>query len=186
MNCALLVENRDLNEVGELPGECLHALVEPGEVGLNLRPQQRLHAVVGELGAEFANGSGRIVEEASDGRADALLRPCSFQQHDIEDLDLIEAVAFRLEEAAALVDSGFDNWIVVAGKRNLGPVRFEEILVDVEAGAERLESGLQPLDGIFLLAAVKALVVNALNLQNHAEVAPTSSGTSSHSKTHTG
>ena len=137
---------------------------------LNLRPQQRLHTVVAELGAEFTSGSSRIVKKPSDGRSDSLLRPCSLQEDDIENLDLIEAVTFRLEKAAALVDCGFDNWIVVIVERNLGPVRFEEILVDVEAGAERLKRSLQPLDGIFLLGAVQALVVNALNIQNQSEI----------------
>ncbi len=37
------------HEVRELPSECLHALVEPSKIVLNMRMQQRFHAVVGEL-----------------------------------------------------------------------------------------------------------------------------------------
>jgi hypothetical protein len=119
---ALLVENRNLNEIGELTGECLDALVEPRKITLNLNPKKGLHAVVGELGSEFTDGSGRIREEAAECSADALLRSGAFEQHCIEDFDLIKAVAFRSEKAAALIHSGLDHWIVIAGKGNLWPI----------------------------------------------------------------
>ena len=46
---SLLAENFDLHEVHKLPGERLDALLQSRKVGFNLRPQQSLHAVVGEL-----------------------------------------------------------------------------------------------------------------------------------------
>ena len=75
----LLVENFDLHEVGELAGERLHALLKPRQVGFDLRPQQRLHAVVGELRLQFANRAGGIAEEAGERGADAGLRPRAFE-----------------------------------------------------------------------------------------------------------
>ena len=168
---ALLIEYGDLDEIGELPGKCLNALVEPCEVALNLSPKKRLHAVIRELSPELADGSSRIGEEATDRAADTPLRPCTFEQHHIEDLNLIETVMLRCEEAAALIDCGFDHRIVIAGKGNFRPVRFEEVLVDMESGAESFESCLQALDRIFLFGAIEAFVVDTLNIQNHAQVA---------------
>ena len=46
---SLLIQDFDLHKIRELPSECLHALVEPSKIVLNMRAQQRLHAVVGEL-----------------------------------------------------------------------------------------------------------------------------------------
>jgi len=46
---SLLVENLDLHKVRELSGERLDALLKPREVGFDLRPQQSLHVVIGEL-----------------------------------------------------------------------------------------------------------------------------------------
>ncbi len=159
----LLVQNLDLHEVGELASECLNALVEPLKIALDLRPQQRLHAVVGELRFEFADGARWIAEEAGEGRADAGLRPRAFEQDAVEDFDLIEMVALRLEELPPLVDSGLHDRVVIVGKRDLRPVRFEEILVDMKAWAKGFERGFQPLDCILLFRVVKAFVVDAGN-----------------------
>ena len=46
---SLLIQDLDLHEIRKLPSECLHVLVEPLKIALDMRPQQRLHAVVGEL-----------------------------------------------------------------------------------------------------------------------------------------
>ena len=46
---SLLIQDLDLHEVRELPRECLHALVEPSNIVLDMRTQQRFHAVVCEL-----------------------------------------------------------------------------------------------------------------------------------------
>ena len=51
----LLIQDLDLHEICELPSECLHVLVEPLKIALDMRPQQLLHAVVGELRFEFGN-----------------------------------------------------------------------------------------------------------------------------------
>jgi hypothetical protein len=49
-----------LHEIRELPRECLHVLVEPLKIVLDMRTQQRLHAVVAELGSQFANRASGI------------------------------------------------------------------------------------------------------------------------------
>ena len=120
---------------------------------------------------QFADRAGGIAEEAGECRADAGLRPRAFEHDAVEDFDLIEMVALRFKELPPLVDGGFHNGIVVVGERNLRPVLFEEILVDVEAGAEGFERGFQPLDGILLLRMVKALVVHAGDAQHHPQIA---------------
>ena len=51
----LPIQDLDLHEIYELPSECLHVLVEPLKIALDMRPQQLLHAVVGELRFEFGN-----------------------------------------------------------------------------------------------------------------------------------
>src|ERR1035438_8474943 len=103
---ALLVQHFNLHEVGKLAGECLHLLVQPRQLVLDLGTQQYLHAVVGELRPEFANSSGRIAEELRECRADAALRPRPFKDDGIEDFDLIEMVALRLKELSPLFDGG--------------------------------------------------------------------------------
>jgi hypothetical protein len=57
---SLLMQDLDLHEVSKLPGECLHALVEPSKIVLDMRAQQRLHAVARELRFEFAYRTCRI------------------------------------------------------------------------------------------------------------------------------
>ncbi len=138
---------------------------------LDLRAQQRFHAVAGELRLQLANRAGRIAEEASERRAHAGLRSRSFEHDAVEDLDLIKMVALRLKELSPLLDGRFHNRVVVSGERYLGPVRFEEILVDMEAWAERFERRFQPLDRILLLRAVQAFVVHARNTEHHADIA---------------
>ena len=49
LELSLLIQGLDLHEVRELARECLHALVEPSNIVLDMRTQQRFHAVVGEL-----------------------------------------------------------------------------------------------------------------------------------------
>ena len=116
-------------------------------------------------------GSGRIAEELGEGRADAALRARAFEDDGVEDFDLIEMVALGLEELPPLVDGGLYNRVVILRKWNLRPVRFEEILIDMEAGAEGFERGFEALDGVLLLRVVKALVVHAGNTEHHAHVA---------------
>ena len=100
----LLVQDLDLHEVRELPSECLHALVEPRNIALDLAAQQRLHVVVRELRFQFVDGPGRIAKELAERRAHAGLRPRAFEQNAVEDLDLIKMVALRLKELAPLLD----------------------------------------------------------------------------------
>ncbi len=141
------------------------------QVLLDLRAQQRLHAVVGELRPQLPHSTGRIAEKTTEGCAQAGLRPCAFEQYAIEDFNLIEMVSLLLEELLALLDGRLHHEIVIAGKGNLRPVLLEEILIHMEAGAEVLQRGLKPLDRIFLSGMVQALVVHAGNTQHHTEVA---------------
>jgi len=50
-----LIQDLDLHEVSELSRECVDALVEPLKIALDMRPQQLLHAVVGELRLQLGN-----------------------------------------------------------------------------------------------------------------------------------
>ena len=74
----------------------------------------------------------------SESGQDASLRPRTFEHDHIEDFDSVEPVALGLEELPPLVNCRVDEFVIVGGERNLGPVRLEEILVDVEAFAEGL------------------------------------------------
>ena len=46
---SLPIQDLDLHEIRELPSECLHMPVEPPKIVLDMRTQQRLHAVAREL-----------------------------------------------------------------------------------------------------------------------------------------
>jgi hypothetical protein len=52
---ALPIQDLDMREICELPSERLHVLVEPLKIALDMRPQQRLDVVVGELRLEFSH-----------------------------------------------------------------------------------------------------------------------------------
>src|SRR5271168_440442 len=80
-------------------------------------------------------------------------------------------VALGFKELPSLVDSRFDDGVVIRGERYTGTIRFEEVLVNMEAGAKCLERRLQPLHRIFLFGVVKTFVVHARNTQYHAHVA---------------
>ena len=80
-------------------------------------------------------------------------------------------VALRFKELPPLLDGRFHNRVVIFGERYVGPVRFEEVLVNVEAGAKRFQRRLQPLHRILLLRAVQTFVVHAGNTENHADIA---------------
>src|SRR5579863_10044271 len=79
-------------------------------------------------------------------------------------------VPLRFKELPSLVNSRFDNGVIICSERYVGAVRFEEVLVNMEAWAKRFERCLQSLDRILLLRAVKTLVVHAGNAENHAEI----------------
>src|ERR1019366_4054027 len=109
-----------------------------------MRAKQRLHAVAGELRLQLANRASGIAEKASERRAHAGLRSRSFEQDAVENLHLIKAVALRLKELSPLLDGRFHNRVVVFREWYVGTVRLEEILVNVEAGARRLQRRIQP------------------------------------------
>ena len=117
---------------------------------------------------EFANRARWIAQEASERRADAGLRPGAFEQDAVEDFNLIKMVPLRFKELPPLVDRRFHNRVVICCERYVGAVRFEEVLVNVEAWAKRFERRFQPLHCILLFGAVKTFVVHAGNTENHA------------------
>src|SRR5215469_6280421 len=92
---------------------------------LDLGPQERFDAVVGELRFQFANPTNWIMKHASERRADTGFGTGPFEQDAIEDFDLIEAVALRFEKLSALVDGCLDNGVVIGGKRYVWPIGFE-------------------------------------------------------------
>jgi len=57
------------------------------------------------------------MDHATERRADTGFGTRPFEQDAIEDFDLIEAVALRLEKLSALIDGCLDNGIVICGKR---------------------------------------------------------------------
>src|ERR1700685_528085 len=61
----LLIQNLDLHEVCYLASECLDVLVESLKIALDMRPQQLLHAVAGELSFEFGNRALWIAQQTS-------------------------------------------------------------------------------------------------------------------------
>ena len=77
-------------------------------------------------------------------------------------------VALRFKELPPLVDRRFHNRVVICCERYVGAVRFEEVLVNMEAWAKRFERRFQPLHRILLFRAVKTFVVHAGNAENHA------------------
>ena len=80
-------------------------------------------------------------------------------------------VALRFKELPPLLDGRFHNRVVVFGERYVGPVRLEEVLVDMEAWAERFERRFQPFHRILLRRAVETFVVHAGNAEDHADIA---------------
>ena len=85
---ALLVQNLDVYEIAELAHERLDMLFKLRQVALDLRPQQRFHAVARELRLQFVHGSGRIAEELRECRAYTCFRPRAFNQNAVENFDL--------------------------------------------------------------------------------------------------
>ncbi|MGH9604156.1 MAG: hypothetical protein ACRD3N_00505 [Terracidiphilus sp.] len=116
---SLLVENLDLHEVGELPNKGMDLLIKLRDLVLDLAAEQHLHGVVGELGLQLSECSGRITEELGERRANTRLGSWPFEHDGIEDFDMVEMVTFRVEELSPLVYRCLDNGIVVAGKGNL-------------------------------------------------------------------
>jgi hypothetical protein len=68
-----------------------------------------------------------------------------------------------------VIDLGLDNGIVVVGEGNFGTVRLEQVLIDIEPRTKRLQRGFKPLDGVFLTAVIKALIIDSRNVENHAK-----------------
>jgi hypothetical protein len=166
-----LAENFDLHEVHKLPGERLDTLLKSRKVGLYLRPQQSLHAVVGELRPQLANRASGVFEKAGECHAYARLRSRPFENDAVEDFDLVEMVALRFKELPPLLNGGFHNGVVIRREGNLRPVLLEEVLVNMEAWAKSLQGGLEPFDRILLVRVVKALVVHAGDVQYHPKIA---------------
>ena len=63
-------------------------------------------------------------------------------------------VTLGLEELLPLLDGCLYDGIVVAGEGDVWPVRFEEILINMEARPERFEGGFQSFDCVLLAGMV--------------------------------
>src|ERR1700688_2043693 len=74
----------------------------------------------------------------------------AFEQNAVEDFNLIKMVALRFKELPPLVDSRLHNRVVIRCERYVGAVRFEEVLVNVEAWAKRFECRFQPFHCVLL------------------------------------
>src|SRR5271169_3603796 len=79
-------------------------------------------------------------------------------------------VALGFKKVPALVDRCFDNGVVICCERYVGAIRFEEVLVNMEAWAKRLERCLQTLHCVLLFRVVKTFVVHAGNTEDHADI----------------
>src|ERR1700722_16102355 len=78
--------------------------------------------------------------------------------------------SLRFKKLPPLVDRRFHNRVVICCERYVRSIRFEEVLVNTEAGAKCLERRFQPLHRILLFRAVKTLVVHTGNTENHANI----------------
>jgi hypothetical protein len=167
----LLIQDLDLHEIRKLPSECLHVLVEPRRSRSICERNNvfMLSLVNCDFSSPIAPAGSR--KRRAKRRADAGLRPGAFEQDAVEDFNLIEMVALRFKELPPLVDGRFHNRVVICCERYVGAVRFEEVLVNMEAWAKRFERRFQPLHRILLLRAVKTFVVHAGNAENHADIA---------------
>src|SRR5579859_5371059 len=70
-----------------------------------------------------------------------------------------------------MVDFGLDNRIVIAGERDLGTIRLEQVLVNMESGPERLERSFKTPHRIFLRSLVQALVIDSADPKHHSHIA---------------
>ena len=90
------------------------------------------------------------MEESSERRTYSCLRTRTFEQHAIEDFNLIEVVTFGFKELPALIDRCVYDRIVVFGEGDVRAIRFEQILVDMKPRPKCFERGCQPLYCVFL------------------------------------
>jgi hypothetical protein len=129
----LLIQNLNLHEVGELASECLDVLIEPSNIVLDMGAQQRLSCC--RWRTALVVRQQRQPDRARGERApfSRHLRPVALKQNAIEDFNLIKMVALCCKELPPLVDSCFHNRIVIRRERYVGALRFEEVLVDMEA-----------------------------------------------------
>src|ERR1700684_2288046 len=79
-------------------------------------------------------------------------------------------VPLCFKELPSLVNSRFDNGVVICCERYVGAVRFEEILVNMEAWAKGFQRRLQSLYRILPLRAIKTFVVHTGYAENHADI----------------
>ena len=88
---------------------------------------------------EFGNRALWIAQEASQRRTHAGLRAGAFEQDAVEDFNLIKMVALGFKELSPLIDRCLHDRVVIRCEWDVRAIRFEEVLVDVEAWAKRFE-----------------------------------------------
>jgi hypothetical protein len=96
-----------------LTDEPLDLLRQSRQSVLDLRTQQDLHPVVGNLHPQFSGRARRIASELGQGRADAALRTLALEDDGIEDLNLMELVTLGLKEPPPLINGRFRHRVVV-------------------------------------------------------------------------
>jgi hypothetical protein len=77
-------------------------------------------------------------------------------------------VTLGFKELPPLIDRCFYNRVVIFCERYVGSIRFEEVLVNMEAWAKGFKRRFQPLHCILLFRMVKTFVVHTGNTENHA------------------
>ena len=60
-----------------------------------------------------------------------------------------------------MIDLRLHNRIVIISERNLGTIRFEQVLIDMEARAKQLERSFEPLDSVLLVRVIEARLSKA-------------------------
>jgi hypothetical protein len=92
---------------------------------------------------------------------------CGLQLAGNEPVIIIQQTAKKRELSLLIQDLDLRNRVVIFCERYVG-VRFEEVLVNMEAWAKRCERRFQPLHCIVLFRMVKTFVVHTGNTENHA------------------
>lgn len=86
-------------------------------------------------------------------------------------LDAVQPVGFRFEERATLFYSGADQGAFILGVRDRRVIVLEQNLIEAALVVERAKGRFKPLDRVVSAGMVEALVVDAADAQDSAEVA---------------
>src|ERR1700730_10267113 len=82
-----------------------------------------------------------------------------------------EHFPLRVKEASPLIDGSFHDRIVIMREWQIRSTGLHEVLIDMEARAERLQRSFQTLDSINLLPLIETLVVDPFHRKYHPQIA---------------